>query len=285
MPHLKKSRDDIKKEKRVVDLWLLSELHEVINNIEQDMKEYRFDEAVKEIRSFVWGVFADNYIEMVKYRLYTENDKSAVDTIETALEIISRLLAPFAPFISEEIYSNLSSESVHIQPYPRPEEIVYDSDAYKRGSIIKDVIKEVRRYKSELGIPLNRAIAGLKIYDEDGLLKEEDLLDIEKTINSMETDLYRERPNFDLKVVDVIPNMKSIGQTFKGRSKSIVELIKKEKELGRIEKGKKINIETDGEKIELDDRYYKVKEEYVTAEGAEIKLLSINDKLTVAVLL
>jgi len=290
MPHLKKSKDyccidDIKKEKRVVDLWLLSELHEVINNIEQDMKEYRFDEAVKEIRSFVWGVFADNYIEMVKYRLYTENDKSAVDTIETALEIISRLLAPFAPFISEEIYSNLSSESVHIQPYPRPEEIVYDSDAYKRGSIIKDVIKEVRRYKSELGIPLNKEIASLKIYDEDGLLKEDDLTDIEKTINSRETDLYRERPNFELKVVDVIPNMKSIGQTFKGRSKSIVELIKKEKELGRIEKGKKINIETDGEKIELDDRYYLVKEEYVTAEGAEIKLLSINDKLTVAVLL
>ncbi|RZN64856.1 MAG: valine--tRNA ligase [Candidatus Methanoliparum thermophilum] len=287
IPHLKNcSVEDTKiASKNVVDLWLLSELHEVVVDIEEDMKKYRFDEVIKEIRSFVWGVFADNYIEMVKHRLYYKNDKSAVDTIRTTLKIVSRLLAPFAPFISEEIYSNISSESVHIQPYPHPYEVLYDKDAYKRGSAIKDVIKEVRRYKSDSGIPLNREISSLKIYDEEGLLKDEDLYDIEKTVNSREIKLYREKPNFGLKVVDVIPNMKKIGQTFKGRSKSVVELIKKEKELGRLEKGNKITIEVDEQKIEIDDSYYQVKEEYVTEDGVEIKLLFINDKITVAVLL
>jgi len=117
------------------------------------------------------------------------------------------------------------------------------------------------------------------------LLKDEDLYDIEKTVNCKEIKLYREKPNFGLKVVDVIPNMKKIGQTFKGRSKSVVELIKKEKELGRLEKGNKVAIEVDDQKIEIDDSYYQVKEEYVTEDGIEIKLLFINDKITVAVLL
>jgi len=291
MFHLKGQEEDYcmedtkKEEKSVVDLWLLSELHEVVNNIERGMKEYRFDEAVKEVRSFVWGVFADNYIEMVKYRLYSENDKSAIDTIKITLDVISRLLAPFAPFISEEIYFNIADESVHTRTYPRSSEIIYDADAYKRGSAMKDIVKEVRRYKSESGIPLNREISGLRIYEEEGLLKDDDLLVIEKTVNSKKTELYREKPDFGLKVVDVVPNMKNIGQTFKKRSKDIVNLIKKEKELGRIKKGYKINIEIDGEKIEIDDSYYHVKEEYVTAEGTEIKLLSIDDKITVAILI
>jgi len=290
IPHLKKCEEgchtkDTEEKKSVVDLWVLSELYVVINNIRQDMNEYRFDDAVKEIRSFVWNVFADNYIEMVKYRLYTENDKSAIDTIKTILDVLSRLLAPFAPFISEEIYSNIFDKSVHIQPYPKSDDVVYDVDAYQRGSVIKDIIKDVRRYKSEMGIALNKEIAGLKIYDENGLLKDEDLLDIKMTINSRETDLYHERPNFGLKVVDVIPNMKKIGQTFKGRSKNIVELIKKEKELGRVEKGNKIGIEIDGEMIYLDDSFYTLKEEYVTSKGTKVKLLPINDKLTVAVFL
>ena len=106
-----------------VDRWLLGELDQLIMKATIAMDAFQFDETMKAIRGFAWEVLADNYIELVKARLYGPDGpekRAAQNTLYTALETLCQLMAPFTPFISEEIYHSLTGESVHVQSWPEP---------------------------------------------------------------------------------------------------------------------------------------------------------------------
>jgi valyl-tRNA synthetase len=273
---------------KTIDLWLLSELHKTVGEMEDYMEDYSFDDAIKSIRSFLWNIFADNYIEMVKSRLYEREDKSALYTIKFTLDVLSRLLAPFAPYISEEIYSKLYEErpqkskicNVHLQDYPDRSEIPLDERSDERGEIVKDLVGSIRRYKSDLGIPLNKEINLIEIYDELCALEEEDLIDIEGTVAAKEVKINRKKPIFERKIIEIKPNMKKIGPEFRENSRLIAKKLKEMKP-----EGDKITIEIDGDKIELDSGYFEIRKEFITKSGETIKLLPIRDKMTVAVLI
>ena len=128
-----------------VDRWLLGELDGLIRTTTEAMDKYQFDEAFKAIRVFTWEILADNYIELVKARLYGPDGlekKAAQNTLYMAIETLARLMAPFVPFISEEIYQNLTGNSVHVQSWPKASRMEADEAGHKyetAGLRIKEV--------------------------------------------------------------------------------------------------------------------------------------------------
>jgi valyl-tRNA synthetase len=279
MIHLKDYDGEIPERINTIDSWLLSELHKTVVEIEGYMEDYSFDDAIKRIRFFLWNIFADNYIEMVKSRLYEKRDNSTLYTIKFTLDVLSRLLAPFVPYISEEIYSNLFEEkSVHLQSYPDHSKIPFDERSHKIGEVMKDLVSSIRRYKSDQGMPLNKEVNLLEIHDEAGIFSEGDLIDIKGTVGAREVKILRTKPTFNRKIIEVMPNMKKIGPKFREDSKIVTEKLREMEP-----EGDTVIIEIDGDKIELDSSYFDVKKEFLTEKGEKIKLLPIRDKITIAV--
>jgi valyl-tRNA synthetase len=80
------------------------------------------------------------------------------------IDALAKLLAPFAPFFAEEMYSRLGTGSVHMQSWPKADTSWKDEEAGKAGELIKEIVSSVRRYKSEHGIALNAPLKKLEIY-------------------------------------------------------------------------------------------------------------------------
>ncbi len=159
-------------ELEVVDRWLLSQLSRLVISVTEAMDNYQFDEAMKSIRSFAWYVLADDYIELAKSRLYGRGSSAGKDSARYALyhtlKTLNLMLAPFVPFFAEEMYSYLSKEgSVHRAKWPQPGKI--DTDAETEGELIAAIVRAVRRYKSERGIPLNAALKRIVIFAGDNI--------------------------------------------------------------------------------------------------------------------
>jgi len=130
---------------------------------------------MEEIRNFTWHVFCDCYIEAVKDRLYKpdfygkEKRKAVQYTLYTVLCRILQLLAPITPHVTEEIYQTMYAEqkdfkSIHLSPWPTPDEEHVDETAEKHGDLIMAVITEIRREKAEKRMPLNTQIKKLTIH-------------------------------------------------------------------------------------------------------------------------
>ncbi len=127
------------------------------------MDGYQFDRGLKAVREFAWEVLADEYIELVKGRLYGEGEAraGAVRTLETALDLLCRLLAPFVPSFAEEVFSYLGRGSVHAQPWP---EFAFDDpEALADGELLASIVAEVRRYKHERGMALNAPLGQVTV--------------------------------------------------------------------------------------------------------------------------
>ncbi len=131
--HLKdEPKDEDTRYLRDADRWILSRLIRVIKDVDEHMENYRFSEALKTIRSFAWYEYADNYLEIVKNRLYsgTEDEKKGARfVLYKVINVLIRLLAPFTPFLAEECWYRLNerigrkANSVHLQSYPSVYEI------------------------------------------------------------------------------------------------------------------------------------------------------------------
>jgi valyl-tRNA synthetase len=202
-----------------VDRWLLGELDILIEKVTAAMEGYSFDTAFRAIRVFTWEVLADNYIELVKARLYGpdgEEKKAAQGTLFAAIETLMRLLAPFIPFISEEIYCSMTEESVHSQPWPRPA----GQEADPAGLMIKEIAAVLRRYKSEKGMALNAPLPGIEVYSALAL----ETADLEGGANSP-VKSHQGAPNIEMRAVAVKPQMKVLGPSFKAESSKIVKAL------------------------------------------------------------
>ncbi|HII79684.1 MAG TPA: class I tRNA ligase family protein, partial [Methanosarcina sp.] len=134
-----------------IDRWLLSKLNRLIDTATKEFDEYQFDSTFKAIRGFAWEILADNYLELVKGRLYGEDPegrKAAQYVLYTTTRTLSLMLAPFIPFFAEEMYSRFDKESVHTQAWPSVNESLISEEAEAAGEMIKDITGETRRYKS-----------------------------------------------------------------------------------------------------------------------------------------
>jgi len=128
-----------------VDRWILSKLTNTIKDTTKYMDEFNIGKARKVLENFFMNTFCDNYLEMVKYRLYSGKDESALYTLYTALDAILRMFAPIMPFVTEEIYTSIYGKSIHKQSWPSE---IMDEDT-KKGDTAVEIITRVRAYKSQ----------------------------------------------------------------------------------------------------------------------------------------
>ena len=148
--------------------WILSELHTTTQKIEESLKIYRFDIATKELYEFVWNEFCAWFIEFAKISLRSENiseaDRDSLkQTLLIVLDASLRLLHPFMPFISDEIWERLCKgnreSSIMFQPYVS--EFVKSSDAAAVQEInwVKEVVSAIRNLRGELNIKPGERVA------------------------------------------------------------------------------------------------------------------------------
>ncbi|MDP2628747.1 MAG: isoleucine--tRNA ligase, partial [Nanoarchaeota archaeon] len=151
---------------QIEDKWILSRLNSIIEKVTKELGNYSLDKSFQEIQNFVVNDFSRTYIKMTRDR---DNTKEILGEI---LEKISLLLSPFAPYISENIYSQFSKNSVHLSSWPKVEKNKIDENLEKEFMIILDIIESglAERDKLQIGLkwPLSKAeIYSNKKFDKD----------------------------------------------------------------------------------------------------------------------
>lgn len=261
----------------LMDRWLLSKLNAVIDDVTTAMETYQFDTAIKAIRGFAWEVLADNYIEIAKSRLYSDDGgprDSARYTLYTTIDAMSRMLAPLIPFFAEEMYYTLCNTSVHASLWPEVDRNLIDPEAESEGERIKEIVATIRRCKSDNKIALNAPLAGIEIY---GTLS--DVSDIAGAVNSS-VELISGKPDFEHVPVAVKPNLAFIGPRFKDMAGAVIAALKSADPvdiLSQIETGTiSITVEAGGKTVELPPEAVDIITA-ISSRGRSVEVMEISD--------
>ncbi len=145
-----------------VDKWIISKLNNLVKEVTDNMEKFELGIAVQKVYDFIWDEFCDWYIEMVKPRLYNSDNaasrNAALYTLKTVLIDALKLLHPYMPFITEEIFCTLQDEeeSIMISSWP-----VYDeSKAYDKEEteieVLKEAIRGIRNVRTGMNVPPSR---------------------------------------------------------------------------------------------------------------------------------
>jgi valyl-tRNA synthetase len=206
----------------LADRWLLTRLSDTVAKVTEAMDLYQFDSALKAIREFAWDVVADNYIELVKGRLYAKDAsrKSACLVLHTAYDSICRMLAPFTPYFAEECYSYLKSGSVHQKPWVA---FTYDDpQAQFEGDILVNVVAEVRKFKHDTGLALNAPLGRVTIYAPHTIQDEGD------TARTLNADVHwrTDTAKLDRVITDIEFNRSVIGPTFRKQAQAFMAAVR-----------------------------------------------------------
>jgi valyl-tRNA synthetase len=142
-------------ERELSDRWILSRFNCTVRQICQDIEEYGLGEAAKSIYEFIWGDFCDWYIELAKPRLYKQEEagsrRVAQQTLAWVLDGILKLLHPFMPHITEEIWQTLNQAQDEVlaqQPYPRVEKDVIDEELEESFNLLCETIRTIRNLRA-----------------------------------------------------------------------------------------------------------------------------------------
>ncbi|MCD6516793.1 MAG: valine--tRNA ligase [Candidatus Aminicenantes bacterium] len=146
-------------EMTVVDRWIRARLNDIAGNMNDSLAKYNFHEAAETIYHFIWHEFCDWYLELVKPDLKKGN-RSSLGVLVDALDKILRLIHPFMPFVTEEIWQKLPVEgkSLVVAGYPGPDKSFEDRESEDFVNMLKDIIVEVRTIRSENHIVPQRKI-------------------------------------------------------------------------------------------------------------------------------
>ena len=151
------------KDLAIEDKWILSKVNTLAKEVTDNLERFELGIAVAKLYDFIWDVFCDWYIEMAKVRLWKaeEDPKAANDalwTLRTALTEGLKLLHPYMPFITEEIYCTLlpEEESIMISEWPVYREERNFPDAEKAIEGFKEVVRGIRNTRTEMNVPNNR---------------------------------------------------------------------------------------------------------------------------------
>ena len=147
----------------LADRWILSKCNTLVKDVTENMEKYELGIAADKIYSFLWEEFCDWYIEMVKPRLWDEQDETkaaALYTLKTVLSISLKLLHPYMPFVTEEIYCTLTGEeSIMIAPWPEYLEERNFAAEESATDILKEAIRSIRNVRAEMNVPPSRKAA------------------------------------------------------------------------------------------------------------------------------
>ena len=159
-----------------VDKWILSRLNNLIKEATDNMEHYELGIAVQKVYDFIWDEFCDWYIEMVKPRLYSSDDQNsqnaALWTLKTVLSQALKLLHPYMPFITEEIFCSLQQEeeSIMISSWPEYQEEWCFAKEEKDIETIKEAVRGIRNVRTQMQVAPSRKAKVYVVSENDGIL-------------------------------------------------------------------------------------------------------------------
>ncbi len=202
---------DVPYEKRSeLDRWILSKYNRLVREVTEDMDNYEHMKAVKKITEFVAEDLSNWYIRRARRRFYaeemTEDKKAVFLTTYEMLKGVALLSAPFAPFLSDEMYTKLTGEySVHLASFPKAEEALIDDDLEKKMDLVRTIVTlgrgEREKEKIKVRQPLNEILLDSRyeelISDMKPLIMEE--LNVKNVVFERNMDTYMDyilKPDF-----------------------------------------------------------------------------------------
>ncbi|WP_346216429.1 valine--tRNA ligase [Caldifermentibacillus hisashii] len=155
---------DLNGKKSVADEWILTRLNETIETVTNLAEKYEFGEVGRALYNFIWDDFCDWYIEMAKLPLYGEDEtakKTTRSVLAYVLDQTMRLLHPFMPFITEEIWQNLphEGESITVAEWPKVRPELSNQEASEQMKLLVEIIRSVRNIRAEVNTPMSKKIA------------------------------------------------------------------------------------------------------------------------------
>ncbi|WP_411953558.1 valine--tRNA ligase [Alkalibacillus sp. S2W] len=164
---------DLSGEKSVADEWILTRLNETIEQVTHNIDRYDFGEAGRHLYNFIWDEFCDWYIEMAKLPLYGDDEKAKITTksvLVKTLDDILRMLHPFMPFITEEIYQHIphEGESITVKAWPQVDSTYNNQQSRVEMERLVSIIRSVRNVRAEVDTPMSKEIKiAIKAQSED----------------------------------------------------------------------------------------------------------------------
>ena len=256
-----------------IDKWLLSKYNNLVKNVRNSFSEYDLNKVTKYITSFVSDDLSNWYIRRNRNRFWgsklNNSKKSVYMTTYEVLSGLCRLIAPIAPFVSEEIYTNLTGKkSVHLASYPVCNENLINPSLEEKMDLVRDLISIGRYAREENKIKVRQPLSEVLIdgkYESiidnlTSLIKEELNVKEVKFINDINTYM-----NFEVK-----PNFKEAGKVFGKNMKAYQEKLLNltEEELESIQKGESITLNVSGENYEVTPSLVDIR--YNAKEGFDI---------------
>ncbi len=157
-----------------IDRWIFHRLNAAVNRVEKALSTYRFNDAAQAVYEYFWSDFCDWYIEASKLDLYSDDDAvkdRAISLLMYILEESMRLLHPFLPFLTEEIYQKLPSDIRHphliTAPYPETNSERENRRVEENFNALQDIIRSIRTIRSEFTIPPEKKVRAVVCMDDD----------------------------------------------------------------------------------------------------------------------
>lgn len=226
------------KDYSLADKWILSRMNTLVKDVTENMEKYELGIALQKVYDFLWTEFCDYYIELVKPVLYGEDESEkgrVFNVLYRVLETGLKLLHPVMPFITEEIFTHLSTEveSITISEWPIYEEELKDEKSEKDMEFVMEAIKSLRNLRAEMNVPPSRkakVMAYASAEAKDAFINGAAYL--EKLASASEVTFLDNKENLDKNLVSVVVKG---GELFL----PLLDLVDREKELERLDKEKK----------------------------------------------
>jgi isoleucyl-tRNA synthetase len=281
-------------ERELLDKWILSRFNKTIEEVRNYFETFETHKAARSIEGFLIDDFSNWYLRRSRKRLWVEektSDKLAgYSTMYDIFIGLSKILAPFIPFITEEIYQNLKTddmpESIHLCDYLNSVKKNIDDKLEKGMKIIRDLVEAGRALRSKVGIKVRIPLYSATIVcSEEVEVLIKDLLDlINEEINVKQINFARDTSNFMIKKVK--PNHSQLGPKYKEKAKLILEQIEKFDDIKLYQnliKNKSVDVKIDNEEIKLsmdDFEIIEIEKEDIASTKIEDITLFIDTTLT-----
>jgi valyl-tRNA synthetase len=214
------------------DKWILTKLQVTIEEVRKNLEKYEFGLSLAKLYDFIWSDYCDWFIELTKPMLYSQDEKAkenALSVLKYVLCDILKLMHPFVPFITEEIWEQLDiSETIMTESYPKYDESLVDMEALNNFESIKEIIVKIRNIRAEMNVPpTKKCRLFIKTLDTDSIKKAS--LYIEKLAQVTEINFVNDKTAAGDKICQAVTQIAEIYIP-------LGELVDFEKEVARISK-------------------------------------------------
>jgi len=222
------------------DKWIISKMNDTVKDVTDNLSKYELGIAADKIYNFIWEEFCDWYIEMVKPRLYNEEDATrdaALWTLKRVLIDALKLLHPYMPFVTEEIYCTLvgdEKDSIMISKWPEYSDDRHFPEEENAVERIKEAVKGIRNMRAEMNVPPSRKALVYVVSDKENV---RDIFESSKVFfatlgYASEVNVQADKSGVDDDAVSILIHEAAIYIPF-------AELVDVEKEIERLKKEQK----------------------------------------------